>query len=160
MGSREFRGVKIECQAFARDGGGGSATIYRRFGAYPVRQVTEQDRLAFAKATETIKVEGAKNAADAVAYAKWWLDPAIPTKVKTFAMISARIISLADRCPTWKPNYGKIAETAVWAGVDKSDIAPGGKYFELFVRMLAEMNAGTAQEKVETACEEAKKYDP
>jgi hypothetical protein len=69
FGSREFRGAKLECQAFTRDGGAGSATIYRRFGAYPVRQVTQADRLAFAKATETIKLEDAKSAADAVAYA-------------------------------------------------------------------------------------------
>jgi hypothetical protein len=160
MGSREFRGVKIECQAFARDGGGGSATIYRRFGAYPARQVTEQDRLAFAKATEIIKGEDAKSATDSLAFANWWLDPAIPTKVKTFAMISARIISLAERCPTWKPNYAKVAEAAAFAGVDKSDIAPGGKYFTLVFHVMTEMRAGAAQEKVETACEEAKKYDP
>jgi hypothetical protein len=37
LAQRESRGVKIECQAFARDGGGGSATIYRRFGDSPIR---------------------------------------------------------------------------------------------------------------------------
>lgn len=35
ISNREFRGAKIDCQAFARDGGGGSATLYRRFGALP-----------------------------------------------------------------------------------------------------------------------------
>jgi hypothetical protein len=34
---REVRGVKIECQAFTRDGGGGGVTIYRRFGPDPIR---------------------------------------------------------------------------------------------------------------------------
>jgi hypothetical protein len=34
---REVRGVKIECQAFTRDGGGGGVTIYRHFGSDPVR---------------------------------------------------------------------------------------------------------------------------
>jgi hypothetical protein len=33
LADREFRGVRIECQAFTRDGGGGSVTVYRRFGA-------------------------------------------------------------------------------------------------------------------------------
>lgn len=35
LAEREFRGVKIECQSFYRDGGAGIATIYRRFGAPP-----------------------------------------------------------------------------------------------------------------------------
>ncbi|HTA99470.1 MAG TPA: hypothetical protein VK804_03260 [Bradyrhizobium sp.] len=35
IADREIRGVKIECQAFARDGSGGSVTIYRRFGPHP-----------------------------------------------------------------------------------------------------------------------------
>jgi hypothetical protein len=37
LADREIRGVKIECQAFLRDGGGGSVTIYRRFGPDPAR---------------------------------------------------------------------------------------------------------------------------
>jgi hypothetical protein len=58
LANREFRGVKIECQAVTRDGGGGSATIYRRFGAYPVRPaLTEKERAAMLRAAKTHKAE-------------------------------------------------------------------------------------------------------
>jgi len=33
--STEFDGVRVECQAFERDGGGGSITLWRRFGPVP-----------------------------------------------------------------------------------------------------------------------------
>jgi hypothetical protein len=46
ISAREFGGVRIECQAFERDGGGGSATIYRRFGAYPVHDMPEEKVLS------------------------------------------------------------------------------------------------------------------
>jgi hypothetical protein len=36
LSDREFGGVKIECQAFLRDGGGGTATVYQRFGDGPL----------------------------------------------------------------------------------------------------------------------------
>jgi hypothetical protein len=36
----------LESQAFERDGGGGSATIYRRFGAYPVHDMPEEKVLS------------------------------------------------------------------------------------------------------------------
>ena len=35
MASRQFDGVQLDCHAFSRDGGGGSVTLYRRFGRHP-----------------------------------------------------------------------------------------------------------------------------
>jgi hypothetical protein len=114
--------VKIECQAFARDGGGGSVTIYRRFGASPVRGDTPPDRIAATnKASGAIRVTEAKSAADAMAFAQWWQDPTIPKEVKTFAMAS-RAMSLAERCPTAKLPRERIAVWAASAGVDPSDM--------------------------------------
>jgi hypothetical protein len=63
ISSREFGGVKIECQASERDGGDGSATIFRRFGADLVRDMlapsvlSEMKRATAAQAT----VEDAKH---------------------------------------------------------------------------------------------------
>lgn len=158
ISAREFRGVKIECQAFERDGGGGSATIYRRFGAYPVHDMpgakvlSDMKRASAALAT----IEDA-NAAEAVKFAKWWLDPTIPAKVKTFMMMAARIQALADRCPTWKPNYSVITDAATFADISVQDIKPGGKYFDTFVSMMVEMRKGTESESRDEACQTAKK---
>jgi hypothetical protein len=160
MGSREFRGVKVECQAFSRDGGGGSVTVYRRFGAYPARptlSVSEQNALR--GSSGEVRAEDDKKAADALSFAKWWEDPAIPKNVKVFAMMTARIISLSERCTTWKPRRGKIEEMAASAGVEPSDIAPNGKYFALMAMTMRQMQAETARESVANACEEAKRYD-
>jgi hypothetical protein len=91
--SREFDGgVRVECQAFERDGGGGSATILRRFGSYPVHEmpsgkVLEEMKRASAALATAEEAEAAKS----LEFAKWWLDPAIPTKVKTFFAITARV---------------------------------------------------------------------
>jgi hypothetical protein len=58
LANREVRGVKIECQAFARDGGGGSVTIYRRFGPDPVRpEVSDKATIAADQASRDIKSE-------------------------------------------------------------------------------------------------------
>jgi hypothetical protein len=160
MADREFRGVKIECQAFARDGGGGSATVYRRFGAYPVHlDASAEQRAAMLLASEKAKVEETKSQNASLAFAKWWLDPAIPQKVKTFAMVSARVVALSERCPTWAPNLSRIAEAAAYAGVQSADIKPDGKYFALVAMMTASMRSETQKQSVESACEDAKRYD-
>ena len=160
LADRQFMGAKIECQAFARDGGGGSVTVYRRFGASPMRPAPREAELtALQRSSEAFKAKEAAEAEGSVAVAKWWLDPDIPQKVKTFAMTSARILTLPERCPSWKPNYHRIAEAAAWAGVEPSDIQPGGKYFPLMVEMMSAMRAGAAKDSVEVACEAAKKYD-
>jgi hypothetical protein len=160
LSDREFRGVKIECQAFARDGGGGSVTIYRRFGASPVRGDTPPDRIAATnKASGAIRVTEAKSAADAMAFAQWWQDPTIPKEVKTFAMMASRAMSLAERCPTAKLPRERIAVWAASAGVDPSDIAPGGRYSSLMISMLATMRAGVQSESVKEACQALKQYE-
>jgi hypothetical protein len=154
LSSREFDGgVRVECQAFERDGGGGSATILRRFGSYPAHEVPSGkvlDEMRCASAA-LAAVEDAE-AARSVELAKWWLDPEIPTKVKTFMMITARVQALADRCPTWRPNYAVITDAAVFAGVSVQDIKQGGKYFDTFADMLAGMKKGTETESREEAC--------
>ena len=159
LSSREFDGgVRVECQAFERDGGGGSATILRRFGSYPAHEVPSGKVLdEMRRASAALAAVEDAEAARSVEFAKWWLDPAIPTKVKTFMMITARVRALADRCPTWRPNYAVITDAAVFAGVSVQDIKPGGKYFDTFADMLAGMKKGTETESREEACTTAKK---
>lgn len=33
LANEQFFGAKLDCQAYARDGGGGTVTVYRRFGS-------------------------------------------------------------------------------------------------------------------------------
>jgi hypothetical protein len=96
-------------------------------------------------------------AAKPLEFAKWRLDSAIPTKVKTFLILTARVQALADRCPTWKPDYTVITNASVFAGVSLEEIKPGGKYFDTFADMLAEMKKGTETENRDEACATAKK---
>jgi hypothetical protein len=56
------------------------------------------------RASTALKADEDVKALKALEFAKWWLDPQIPPKLKTFMMISARIRALSERCPTWKPN--------------------------------------------------------
>jgi hypothetical protein len=159
LSSREFDGgARVECQAFERDGGGGSATILRRFGSYPAHEMPSGKVLdEMRRASAALAAVEDAEAARSVEFAKWWLDPAIPTKVKTFMMITARVQALADRCPTWRPNYAVITDAAVFAGVSVQDIEPGGRYFDTFADMLAGMKKGTETESREEACTTAKK---
>jgi hypothetical protein len=157
---REIRGVKIECQAFTRDGGGGSVTIYRRFGPDPaLPDISEKATNAADRVSRDIKVEDDRKAAEALRFAEWYLDPKIPQSVKTFAMMAARVLSLQQRCPSARPHDYKIAQWASDAGVQSSDIEPGGRYAALMTKMLAKMRSGTAKESIAEACEAIKKYD-
>ena len=159
MSSREFRGVKIECQAFRRDGAGGSITIYRRFGKSPVRPDLTADQLLESRAASEIgRIQDQAEAAKTLEFVRWWQDPAIPQTVKTFAMMTARVLALSDRCKIWKPNPAMLAQWATSAGVKSSDIEPGGKYFPLLVEMMAAMKANVANETPQQACEAARKY--
>jgi hypothetical protein len=160
LAERQVRGVKIECQAFQRDGGGGYVTIYRRFGSDPARPETSvKATIAADQAAGKIKVEDDSKAAEALEFADWYQDPTIPKNVKAFAMMAARVTSLRERCPSSKPHNIKIAKWASDAGLKSSDIEPGGRYAPLMAMMLKEMRAGTAKESVEEACDEIKKYD-
>ena len=158
LAERESRGVKIECQAFARDGGGGSATVYRRFGASPTHEPpTAEVQARMERATAALQAREDVKAAKAVEFAKWWLDPQIPTKVKIFMMISARIHALSERCPTWKRNNAVIEDAATSADISAQDIQPGGKYYTPLTEIMIEMRKGTASESRAEACEAARK---
>jgi hypothetical protein len=161
LADREVRGVKIECQAFARDGGGGSVTIYRRFGRGPAQpEISDKVATAADQVSRDIEVEDDKKAAEALRFAEWYQDPTIPQNVKIFAMMAARVLSLQQKCPSSKSHADKIAKWATDAGVKSSDIVqPDGRYASLMIRMLAEMQAGAAKESVAEACEAIKKYD-
>ncbi|WP_420967316.1 hypothetical protein [Bradyrhizobium sp. B120] len=157
---REIRGVKIECQAFTRDGGGGSVTIYRRFGPDPAQpDISERATNAADMVSRDIKVEDDRKSAEALRFAEWYLDPKIPQNVKAFAMMAARVISLQQRCPSSKSHDDKIARWASDAEVKPSDIQPGGRYERLMTMMLAQMQSGAAKESIAEACEAIKKYD-
>ena len=75
----------------------GSVTIYRRFGAYPVHDMPGAKVLSNMKrASAALATVEDANAAEAVKFAKWWLDPTIPTKVETF-MIWQLVYKRASR---------------------------------------------------------------
>ncbi|HEX4409953.1 MAG TPA: hypothetical protein VH206_14370 [Xanthobacteraceae bacterium] len=160
LADRQFRGVKIECQAFTRDGGGGDVTIYRRFGSAPERPEPSAAALeSVSRNSNAIKLADSKNASDALQFARWYRDPSIPQKIKVFAMMTARIITLGERCPSAKPRGDKIAQWAADAGITNQDIQLGGRYAPLIAMMMTSMRAGAAKESVEKACEAAKQYD-
>jgi hypothetical protein len=156
---RDFQQTKIECQAFSRDGGGGSVTISTERKVAEAAPVTEADReaakLAFAEPTKTTPEED--NEAIRSALGPVLGDPTIPTKVKTFFMMSARILALSGRCPTWKPNYDLVRNAAIDAGVTQQDIQAGGRYFKQYALVLRDMISGTATESREEACATARK---
>ncbi len=156
---RQFRGVKLECTVDGRPDGGGTVTLYRRFGRAPARaETTSADRQAMEQASAEAKADDERKAAAELKFAQDWQDASIPQDVKTFAMITARKVALAERCPTWVPSAGAMEEQAAAAGVEPTDLQPGGRYAALMAAMLRSMRAGTAQESVEAACESARQY--
>jgi hypothetical protein len=160
MADRQFRGVKLECQDFIRDGGGGSITVYRRFGAYPQRDAPAPASLAaLDEASSRMKTKEDLDRANALKFAQWFLDPAIPEKVKVFAMMAARVATLEKRCPTAKNHEAKINEWAQWAGIAPADLTSGGRYFALMFKTIGEMQKGAATESIGEACANAARYD-
>jgi hypothetical protein len=111
------------------------------------------------RTSAAVRAEEQRHADDTLSFAKWWQDPAISQEVKTFAMLTARVISLEERCPTAKRHSDKIASWAASAGVNKTEIQAGGKYFPLMLSMISAMRVGVQKENVEAACSAAKKYD-
>ncbi|WP_419828337.1 hypothetical protein [Methylobacterium sp.] len=157
---REFRGAKVECHVFARDGGGGSVTVYRRFGAYPERSDPRPEAASAADAaSRLVAAKEVESRADAVAFAEWWRDPAVPKDVKMFSMMSSRIIALEERCPSSKKHTIKLAAWALSAGVKPEDIGPSGRYNRLMAGTLSAMREDTQKESVQAACEALRKYD-
>lgn len=158
--TREFRGVKIECTAFTRDGGAGTVTIYRRFGSGAPRPTATPEQLAsVARASQALREEGQRKAADSLAFARWWQDTSVPKEVKTFAMMASRMVALKDRCPSSNPHDHQIAGLAASAGIAASDMEPGGRYYDLLRAMIAGARADAQRDSVEAACEAAKRYD-
>jgi hypothetical protein len=138
IANREVRGVKIECQAFTRDGGGGGVTIYRHFGSDPVRpEISAKATIAADHASGEIKIEDDRKAAEALRFAEWYQDPTIPKNVKAFAIMAARVISLQMRCPSSKSHDDKIVQWALDVGAKPSDIEPGGRYASLMTMIGA-----------------------
>lgn len=46
LAERNFRGARIDCRAFHRDGGAGSVEVYRRYGPSPIRPEPTGDQVA------------------------------------------------------------------------------------------------------------------
>jgi hypothetical protein len=156
---REVRGVKIECRAFTRDGGGG-VTIHRRFGPDPIRpEISDTATIAVDQATREIKVEDDRKAAQTLQLTEWCQNPTIPENVKSFAMMAARVTVLQQKCPSSKSHDDKIARWASDAGVKSSDIRSGGRYASLVEFDVGEMKAEMANQSIAEACEAIKKYD-
>jgi hypothetical protein len=157
---REVRGVKIECRAFTREGGGEGVTVYRGFGPDPVRpQISDTATIAVDQASREIKLEDDRKAAETPQFAEWYQDPTIPNSVKSFAMMVARVTVIQQKCPSSKSHDDKIAGWASDAGVKPSDIRSGGRYASLVSSMLVEMKAEAVNESIAKACEAIKKYD-
>jgi hypothetical protein len=160
MADRQFRGVKLECQDFIRDGGGGSITVYRRFGAYPQRDAPAPASLtALDEASTHMKAKEDLDRVNALKFSQWFLDPAIPEKVKVFAMMAARVTTLEKRCPSAENHDAKIHEWAQWARIAPVDLTSGGRYFELMFKTVGEMQKGAATESIDEACANAARYD-
>lgn len=160
LADREFRGAKVECQAYKRDGGGGSVTLYRRFGKSPARPELSREQLASVEQASA-RIRGKDAAAEqaSLAFANWWTDPKVSQSVKVFAMLTARMVYLSERCPSEPLNYAKITQNAVQAGVDWSDFTQGGKHFFMLAEMMASMHlSGDKDESKQQACEAARKY--
>lgn len=159
LSQREFRGVGLECQSFARDGGGGSITVYRRYGAYPNHAPPDAAaKAALEQASAKLKAEEAARSGAGQAFARWWLDPSTPKEAKTFAMMAARALALNDRCPSNKIPLRRIAGWARQLNLDPSDFGPGGKYMPLMTMMVATFSAETQKNTEQQACEAAGKY--
>lgn len=160
LASREYDGVRVECQSFTRDGGAGSVTIYRRFGPYPALAAPNASALRdLDRESEKMRAAEKKEAEGSREFAKWWLDDTVPKNVKSALMLIARMQALGERCPTWKPSAAKIASMAASAGIEAHDILPGGKYRETYALLATAMHQGAQDESAEEACEAARKYD-
>ncbi len=151
--AREFRGVKLECSTLAD--GGGQISLYRRFGVAPlIANLTPTARAAVEQASAMARSAEAQRSADALRFARWWQDATISKNVKTSALLIARRVALAERCPGDSLDDRTIEELARNAGISVSDVQENGRYAPLMAELLASMRAGTATESVAAACQE------
>ncbi len=156
---RQFRGVKLDCTTDARPDGGGTLTLYRRFGEAPQRAApTAAQRRTLEQASAETRADEEAKEATALKGAQDWQDPAVPQDVKAFAMRTARKLALAERCPSWTLDTRVVQEEAAAAGVTMADLQPGGRYADFMATMMQSMQAGTTTESVEAACAAAQKY--
>lgn len=155
----EYDGTRAECQAFTRDGGAGSVTIFRRFGPYPPLAAPSAAALRdLDRAAEKLRAAERKQSKESEAFAKWWLDRSVPSNVKSTLMLITRMQALGERCPSWSPPWNKVVEMSATAGIEPSDIQPGGRYWETYTLLAAAMRQGTQDESAQDACETALKY--
>ena len=160
IGQRQVRGVQIDCQAFDRDGGGGSATISRRLGSYPKHaQLNAASRASLEEASAQLREKEERKQAGAMAFARWWMDGSIPKEAKTFAMMAARAIALNERCPSDKIPPARIVGWAIQLNQEASDFTPGGKYAALMAMMLSSFSSEGQKESQQEACEQITKYN-
>jgi hypothetical protein len=159
IASQEYDGVRAECQAFTRDGGAGSVTIFRRFGPNPPLAAPSTAALRdLDLATEKMRADEQKRSEESLAFAKWWSDRSVPSNVKSTLMLIARMQALGERCPFWKPSQGRLSALAAEAGIEAPDILSGGRYWETYLLIAVAMRQGTQKESVQEACESAQKY--
>ncbi|WFU14411.1 hypothetical protein [Bradyrhizobium sp. CB3481] len=160
VADREVRGVKIECTAFRRKGGGGSITIYRRFGIDPVRAIPPAEAMiAEDRASHELKIENEQKAANSRQFLDWYQDTTVPKDVKVFVMMVARVIALEQKCPTSKSHTDKFAKWASDIGVQPSDFVADGRYAPLMATISSQFVAGSKDESTAEACEAIKSYD-
>lgn len=159
LANHEIDGVRAECQSFSRDGGAGSVTILRRFGSYPPLAAASPASLrALDRETERLRAQAEQAGESGRAFAAWWMDPAVPTTVKSALMLVARMQALGERCPSWKPSAEKLASVMSGANIAPRDIQHGGRYRDTYAMLFMAMSEGTKKESVQSACEAANKY--
>jgi hypothetical protein len=119
LADRESRGVKIECQAFARDGGGGSATIYRRFGDSPIRPAV----ITGVNQPQTIEPKGLTS--------------------RSFFDHLAVVANLIVRCPIFEINERTLERYASVLGIDRAEIERrSGQFYMAILQSSEKMSIG------------------
>ncbi len=161
LGDAELDGVRMSCQAFARDGGAGSVTINRRFGVHPVLLApTSKAERDVERASERLQRVERQKAAGSKAFTEWWFNEAVPSNVKSTLMIVTRMQALANRCPSRILFMAKIAEMLASAGIRASDLERGGRYWETYTMLAVGMKNDVDGESAQSACEAARRYLP
>jgi hypothetical protein len=159
LGDAELDGVRVSCQAFARDGGAGSVTIDRRFGIYPLLAAPGSEAARdMERTSERLQRVERQKAAGSKAFAEWWFDKAVPSNVKSTLMMVTRMQALASRCPSWRLPVAKIAGMLVSAEVRPSDLERGGRYWEVYSILAVSMKKDADAESVKSACEASQQY--
>lgn len=159
MADRQFRASNSNAKILSATAEGErlqsiAALVPIRSGAPALESLAALD-----EASSQMKAKEDLDRANTLKFAQWFLDPAVPEKVKVFAMMAARVTTLEKRCPTAKHQDAKVNEWAEWAGIAPVDLAPGGRYLELMFKITGTMQKGAATESIDEACARAARYD-